>query len=159
MCQCMIRIFIFCALLFCASICLAQDSFFNPNSFRYSIDSSSEYPDGLDESEPSCIDVIYDFAKRISLCTITINGNIAYSGKILDKRLDKDNQMYLLENFFQGKYNGYMSITRGADSDNIKVAMIYYANQHDEISKNTCICLLLTDIDRELSNNQIDDKK
>lgn len=143
----MIRSFLLYVTLFCASVCLAQNSFNNPNSFSYTIDSSSDYQEGLDEGKSSRIDVTYDSAKKFSSCTITINDNVIYSGRILDKQLYKDNQLFMLENFFEGKHNGYMSITKGNESDNIKVALIYYAKQIDEASRNTCICLLLTDID------------
>lgn len=139
-------------ILFCAETSFAQDSFNNPISFSYSIDCSSDYPDGLDESKASRINVVYDKKSRMSHCTITINDNIVYSGKILDKQLKSEQQLFLLENFFQGKYNAYMSITKGADYDDLKVAMIYNAQQKDDPVNNKCICLLLTDIDKTSAN-------
>lgn len=66
---------------------------------------------------------------------------------MLDRRLERDKQEYVLENYFFNKYNACLLITRETDENSdTKVGMIFYANQReDSAPQKTCYCLFLKD--------------
>lgn len=72
-----------------------------------------------------------------------------YCGRVLDRRLEKDVQVFVLERYFLNKYNACLQITRKSeDLTDQKIGMIYYANQKEDTAKEkTCYCLLLRDSD------------
>jgi hypothetical protein len=127
----------------------AQDSFTNPFSFTYNIEYSTEYTDSIYHPDETKIEVRYDKNKRLSVCRILFNGNIKYSGYILDTQLNSNNQTYILEKYFDNKYDACLSITKNSElADDQKVAMIYFANLQEDPSPNkTCICMFLKDED------------
>ena len=134
-------------LLFCACACYAQNSFQNPFSFTYSIESSSELNDSISKPESTKIKVCYD-KNNTSICTILYNGEVKYCGRIIDMKLYNDYQIFILENFFQQCCNACLTIVRDSNLNNDqKIAMIYYANQDEDTAfEKTCICMFLTDI-------------
>lgn len=136
-------------LQFCAKVSFAQDSFHNPYTFSYYIDFTTEFKDSICIPEQTRIDVTYDKKSKVSYCTIMLNGEQMYKGRILDRKIESDNQTFLLDKYFVQKYNACLSIIRGSEIDNLKVAMIYYANQsEDREDDKTCYCLFLTDVER-----------
>ena len=135
-------------ILFCVLQVCAQDSFHNPYRFSYYIDYSTEFEDSIQIPEMTRIDVKYDAKRKSPICTILFNGEQKYLGRILDSNLDLDHQTFLLDSFFENKYNAYLCITRGSDFDDQKVGMIYYANPQEDIApEKTCYCYFLSDVE------------
>ena len=62
-------------------------------------------------------------------------------------RIGQNEQVFVLEKYFADKYNACLLIVREAEEiSNMKIGMIYYANQkEDPEPKKTCYCLLLKD--------------
>ena len=135
--------------LFWAYQIYAQDSFVNPYVFTYEIEYSSEYPDSITYPTTTKMEVKYDKSTKNSICCISYNGEQKYWGRILDRRLEPNHQVYVLEKYFFNKYNACLLITKEADvNSDTKVGMIYYANQNeDTASEKTCYCLFLKDVD------------
>ncbi len=141
--------FIIFVLLFCAYQVYAQNSFTNPFVFTYEIEYSSEYSDSITSPATTKIEVKYDKDTKSSMCCISYNGEQKYFGRILDRRLESNNQIFVLEKYFYDKYNACLLITKEAtENSDMKVGMIYYANQNeDTASEKTCYCLFLKDVD------------
>lgn len=95
------------------------------------------------------LEVKYDIDRKASTCSLSYNGEQRYLGRVLDMRLEKDRQTFVLENYFQNRYNACLLVAReGGENSDIKIGMIYYANQkEDSASEKTCFCLLLKDVD------------
>lgn len=136
-------------LLSCAYQVYAQDSFANPLTFIYEIEYSSEYTDSIVSPSTTRVEVKYDINTRTSICRILYNGELKYSGRILDSRLERDRQTFVLEKYFSNKYNACLLIAKeSTEISDTKVGMIYYANQNeDPASEKTCYCLFLKDVD------------
>lgn len=134
-------------LLSCVCTSHAQDSFFNPYSFRYHVEFSSELSEDTLIEDMGTLVVTYDSDRRKSTCTLTYRDNVRYKGFVLDMQLNLYRQDFLLENFFEGGHNAKLTITRDEDASNQKVALIYYADPKvDPLPDKTCICLLLSDV-------------
>ena len=142
----MTRLLIAVLFLSCA-YSYAQDSFSNPYSFSYEIESSTEYNDSILSPQTTRLDVNYDNRLKTPICLIRYNGKQMYEGRILDMRIGQNEQVFVLEKYFADKYNACLLIVREAEEiSNMKIGMIYYANQkEDPEPKKTCYCLLLKD--------------
>lgn len=138
-------------LLSCAYATYAQDSFFNPYSFTYEIEYTSEYDDSISAPEATKIEVKYDKEIKTSMCVITFNGEQKYKGRILDMRLGQNNQTFVLDKYFFDKYDAFLLVVRENEGNsNMKIGMIYYANQsEDSASEKTCYCMMLKDVEKE----------
>ena len=135
-------------ILSCARNGFAQDSFHNPNTFTYLIEYSSELSEEKSYTVCGVLAVRYDALTRVSSYQVSYKDGTERTGRILDKTLEQDRQVFLLEAFFPGKKNAVMSIIKGKELTNMKVAMIYYSNQDEDTNKEkTCICLILLDSD------------
>ena len=135
-------------ILSCARNGFAQDSFHNPNTFTYLIEYSSELSKEKSDTVCGVLAVRYDALTRVSSYQVSYKDGTERTGRILDKTLEQDRQVFLLEAFFPGKKNAVMSIIKGKELTNMKVAMIYYSNQDEDTNKEkTCICLILLDSD------------
>ena len=77
----------FIIVIFCTCISYAQDSFFNPYSFAYEIEYSTEYIDSITLPTATKIEVQYDVESKTSTCTISYNGEQKYQGRVLDMQL------------------------------------------------------------------------
>ena len=136
-------------LLSCAYQSYAQDSFANPYAFTYIIEYSTEYADSITSPEETKIEVKYDKNTRTSTCNISYNGVQKYGGTILDKQIEANRQLFILEKYFFNKYNACLLIAKEPDTiSDTKVGMIYYANQREDAApEKTCYCLFLKDVD------------
>ena len=136
-------------LISCACNLHAQDSFLNPYPFSYEIDYSSEFVDSIASPEMTMLDVRYDPEEKVSECCILYNGEQKYHGRILDMQLDNSRQIFVLEKYFSGKYDACLMVVREAEENsNIKVGMLYYADQKKDVSaEKTCYCMLLKDVE------------
>lgn len=133
--------------LSCVCTSHAQDSFFNPYSFRYHVEFSSELPEDTLVADMGRLVVTYDSEQRKQCCTLTYRDSVRYKGNIIDMQLYQKRQDFMLENFFGGGSHAKLTITRDEDGSNQKVALIYYANpKEDPLPDKTCICLLLSDV-------------
>lgn len=142
----------FIIVIFCTCISYAQDSFFNPYSFAYEIEYSTEYIDSITLPTATKIEVQYDVESKTSTCTISYNGEQKYQGRVLDMQLDQSKQTFVLEKYFYKKYNACLLVVKEPEENSdLKVAMIYYANmKEDSASGKTCYCLLLKDIEKDV---------
>lgn len=141
----MYRLVFFFVLLSCGILSRAQDSFHNPNRFKYIIERSSEY-----ETDSICgkLSVSYDNETCMSSYCLQYNDGREIKGLVIDKQLDLNSQVFKLEKFFYGKYNACIAIYRKDSGESQKVGFIYYDNQEEDVApEKTCIFLMLEDYD------------
>lgn len=123
---------------------VAQDSFHNPNRFVYVIDSSSEC--ASDTCACGRFSMTYDTASRQSFYSLSYVDGRECKGRVLDKQLEQDRQLFRLQHFFEDRYDADMVICRKSADDSQKVAFVYFANQQEDLSpEKTCIFLILED--------------
>lgn len=135
-------------ILFWAGCCHAQDSFHNPYNFCYNIEYASEAVRDTLGGTVGTMKVVFDSKSRTSGYTISYGGHIVHQGCVIDRQLSFDRQVFILENFFQGKHNAKFAVTRGRELVNQKVAFAYYADVADDpLAGTTCICFILMDAD------------
>lgn len=141
-------------ILSCAcTLCVAQDSFRNPNRFRYLIEYSTEY---TTDSIKGVFDVTYDVGKRMSSYILRYDDGKERHGIVKDKQLDMNRQVFRLEKFFEGKYDAQLAVSRKDNTESQKVAFIYYSNpSEDTAADKTCICLILEDYDPILNATSV----
>ena len=133
-------------ILSCVCASHAQDSFFNPYSFRYHVEFSSELSEDTLIADMGTLVVTYDSEQRKPYCALTYGDSVRYEGSIIDMQLYLNRQDFTLQNFFEGGHNAKLTITRDEDASNQKVALIYYADpKADPLPDKTCICLLISD--------------
>lgn len=133
-------------MLSCVSYGYAQDSFYNPNRFSYFIEFSTEYAENEKLDTIAKIEVTYDDKKGVSHYSISTKDSIMHQGRILDKQLFSDHQIFLLENYFGKNANAKLIIAKGGQLDNQKVAFVYYDNpEEDPKEEKTCHYMMLVD--------------
>lgn len=71
-------------ILSCVCTSHAQDSFFNPYSFRYHVEFSSELPEDTLVADMGKLVVTYDSEQRKQCCTLTYRDSVRYKGNIID---------------------------------------------------------------------------
>lgn len=134
-------------MLSCGILCMvAQDSFHNPNRFVYIIDCTSDCIS--DTCVSGMFSMTYDSDSRTSFYTLQYSDGREHKGRVLDKQLEKDRQLFRLQNFFEEKYDADMVIYKSSTDDSQKIAFVYFTNQgEDHSSKKKCIFMILGEYD------------
>lgn len=123
-------------IILCVGFCLsaAAQNFFNrAYGFTYRIYYDSDFGTNLQDSLGSYLSIDYDKNEKCVCCKYHISDSISYVGKVKDIQIREHYRTYILEKFFDKKYDALFKIMDSNDADNMKVGLILYVNQNENI--------------------------
>lgn len=99
--------------------------------FTYQVYYDSDFGANLQDSLGSYLSIDYDKQRKGVYCKYHISDSISYEGKVKDIQVREQYRTYILDKFFDNKYDAVFKILDSDKADNMKVALILYLNQRE----------------------------